>query len=485
MKLYNKENLKNSRIFFDKNPPKFMMILIYFTLFIILLSVLASSKLRKNYIVKANGQVSDSEISYLSSNINGSIIEIKAKEGDFVKEGDLVLVISNWEENTQREEYKKALEENIKKIEILERYRKSLDDNENHLEDSGVEQEYYGKVEYYLQSLDSEKKNQSFTEEDMEKKKNKLSEKISEKNKIYNKLEGLEENKNYYKNLIKYYENLAYEISNLESQLAELRISELPDEKLIKDKEIELKTKKDEYRENNEVLKLESESELKYQESKSKIESLESEIEGLREEIVQLERQNSNYLSQANQIYFQFINEIGNELKNIEKADNDLKMNISILEKRDQNYEILAPKTGHIHYINSIKEGVNIQINQTIAEISKLQDHNYYIETLINVSDISKVKKGQDVEVALIGVNTYKYGTLKGKLKSIENGLFTVQTQDGNSSFYKAIIEVKDKKLVKGRDEIPLLISMPVEARIIYDKESYLDYFLEKISFRN
>lgn len=85
MKLYNKENLKNSRIFFDKNPPKFMMILIYFTLFIILLSVLASSKLRKNYIVKANGQVSDSEISYLSSNINGSIIEIKAKEGDFVK----------------------------------------------------------------------------------------------------------------------------------------------------------------------------------------------------------------------------------------------------------------------------------------------------------------------------------------------------------------------------------------------------------------
>ncbi|MFL8887127.1 hypothetical protein ACWOAQ_00955 [Helcococcus kunzii] len=31
---------------------------------------------------------------------------------------------------------------------------------------------------------------------------------------------------------------------------------------------------------------------------------------------------------------------------------------------------------------------------------------------------------------------------------------------------------------------IPLVLSMPVEARIIYDKETYLDYILEKLSFK-
>lgn len=63
--------------------------------------------------------------------------------------------------------------------------------------------------------------------------------------------------------------------------------------------------------------------------------------------------------------------------------------------------------------------------------------------------------------------------------------MFTVQTQEGNNSFYKAKIEIEDKKLIKDYEEIPIIFSMPVEARIIYDKETYLDYFLEKLNFKN
>lgn len=63
--------------------------------------------------------------------------------------------------------------------------------------------------------------------------------------------------------------------------------------------------------------------------------------------------------------------------------------------------------------------------------------------------------------------------------------MFTVQTQEGDNSFYKAKIEIEDKKLIKDYEEIPIILSMPVEARIIYDKETYLDYFLEKLNFKN
>lgn len=485
MKLYSKDKLKNSRIFFDKKPPKFMIFLVYFTLFSLVLLVFASNKIKKNYVVKANGQISDSQMSYLSSNINGTIKEIKANEGDFVEAGDVILSISNGEENTQRKEYEKILQENKKKIELLNSFRKSLDDKKNYLKDSGIEQEYYGKVEYYIQELNSEKQNKSFTNKDIEKKENKLKEKISEKSELSNSLGDLEENINYYNSLVKYYENLSYEISDLENELSQLKINEASIEKEISKKESELNAKKIDYRENSEVQKKESEAESKYQEAKSKIEALDREIESLNQDLEQLERQNSAVSSQAKQIYYQFVNEIGNELKNIEKIDSEIKMNISVLEKKDQNYEILASRSGYIHYINSIKEGVNIQINQTIAEISNLKDDNYYVDSFINVSDISKVKKDQDVDVAIVGVNTYKYGTLKGKITSIENGLFTVQTQEGNNSFYKATIEVEDKKLIKNDEEIPIILSMPVEARIIYDKETYLDYFLEKLSFKN
>ncbi|MDO4605606.1 MAG: biotin/lipoyl-binding protein [Helcococcus sp.] len=115
MKLYSKDKLKDSRIFFDKRPPKFMIFLVYFTLIILILLLFAASRINKNYIVKANGQISDKNIIYTSSNVNGSIKEIKAKEGSFVKEGDVILIISNGEENIQRKEYVKILEDNKSK----------------------------------------------------------------------------------------------------------------------------------------------------------------------------------------------------------------------------------------------------------------------------------------------------------------------------------------------------------------------------------
>lgn len=374
MKLYNKDNLKNSRIFFDKKPPKFMTFLVYFTLFSLIVLVFASNKIKKNYVVKASGQIADRQMSYVSSNINGTIKEIIADEGDFVKKGEVILNISNGEENTQRKEYEKILEENSNKKKLLEKYRKSLDERKNYLKDLGSEQEYYGKVEYYLQTLNSEQQNKDFTNKDIESKKNKIDEKISEKNELIKSLSNLEDNKNYYSDLVKYYENLGYEISDLENELSELKINEFSKEKEISIKESELKAKKIEYRKNSEVQKKESETESKYQEVKSKIEALYGEIESLKQELEQLERQNSSASTQSKQIYFQFVNEIGNELKNIEKSDTEIKMNISILEKRDRNYRLLAPMSGYIHYINSIKEGFNIQINQTIAEISKLKD---------------------------------------------------------------------------------------------------------------
>ncbi|MDO4605610.1 MAG: efflux RND transporter periplasmic adaptor subunit, partial [Helcococcus sp.] len=233
MKLYNKENLKNSRIFFDKRPPKFMIFLVYFTLIILILLLFAASRINKNYIVKANGQISDKNIKYISSNINGTIKEVKAKEGTFVKRGDIILVVSNGEENIQRKEYEKILENNRLKKELLVKYRKSLDEKTNYLSDSGVEQEYYGKVEYYLGAIKSENQSEKFTSEDINKKQKKLNEKINEKDTLNSSLNKLEKNKNYYKDLVKYYEKLNFTILDLQEEITKLKDSEQPDQELI------------------------------------------------------------------------------------------------------------------------------------------------------------------------------------------------------------------------------------------------------------
>lgn len=483
MKLYNKENLKNSRIFFDKNPPKFMIFLIYFIVFILIIGIYASSKINKNYIVKAQGQILDKNVAYISSNVNGSIKEIVKKEGDFVKSGDTILIISNGEENTQRLEYKNILKENEEKIKLLKKYRKSLDEKKNLLKDEGSEQEYYGKVEYYLNSLKNESQSSGFTNEDISKKENKINEKISEKEKLNSKISKLEEDKKYYADLVKYYEELNYKIMDLEEEILNYQNSSNIDEKILKEKQNKLKDLKVEYRKftkvQEEKLKIDSE----YENIKSKYEGLKTEIESLKDEISQLTRQKLAG-KQSEQIYLQFVNEIGSEIKNIEKTNLDIKMNISVLKNRDTNYEIKANKDGQIHYVNPLKEGVNVQVNQTLIELSKLDKNNFYVDTYINIYDISKVKVNQEVDIAILGVNTYKYGTLKGKLVVIEDGVVNIQGQEGNNSFYKAKVEIENKYLEKNNEKIELLLSMPVEARIIYDKETYLEYVLEKLNFR-
>ena len=117
---------------------------------------------------------------------------LKRKKEHLLKEGDVILVVSNGEENIQRKEYEKILENNRLKKELLVKYRKSLDEKTNYLSDSGVEQEYYGKVEYYLGAIKSENQSEKFTSEDINKKQKKLNEKINEKDTLNLSLNKLE-----------------------------------------------------------------------------------------------------------------------------------------------------------------------------------------------------------------------------------------------------------------------------------------------------
>ena len=55
MKLYNKSELRYSRVFFDKRPPAYIFILIFSTAFILVGAIFGAANIPKNYIVKANG----------------------------------------------------------------------------------------------------------------------------------------------------------------------------------------------------------------------------------------------------------------------------------------------------------------------------------------------------------------------------------------------------------------------------------------------
>ena len=126
MKLYNKSELRYSRIFFDKKPPAFVFILIISTAIILIGALIGAAYTPKNYIVKA---------------------------------GDVIVSLSSGQEGLQASSLNKQLEKLRAKEAIFQKFEQSLNEKYNHMSNSGEEQEYYGKVEYYLSQLNSENYN--------------------------------------------------------------------------------------------------------------------------------------------------------------------------------------------------------------------------------------------------------------------------------------------------------------------------------------
>lgn len=420
MKLYQKSELKDSRIFFDKQPPMFLTIFIVFTLFMIIFAIWMSSWMSKSYIVEANGVITTSDNIYISSLSDGVLTNLKIKEGTFVKKGDVLFEISTGSEGIQYSALQRQISNTKDKMTAINKYIDSLNKKKNKMSNSGTEQEYYEKVRYYLSSLDDENQTKENNQNSLKQKEEKKTKKEQE-------------------------------IQSLKDQISKLKDTE--------------------------------EDKIKKEELNSSLETKQSELESLQEEINQLNQTSS---SQAEQTKIQLISEAGNTRTTLQSTLVELEGQLKAYQSQDALTTVEASQEGYVHYLSTVKEGVTIQKGQTVAEISTNKDDQMIVEAYIQATDISKVKLNNDVKVAINGVNIQKYGTLNGKLVSIDSGTLTQETEQGNIVLYKCLVSLDNKQLHStDGSQIDVIKSMPVVARIVYEKETYLDWLLELLSFRN
>lgn len=418
MKLYQRNELKDARIFFDKKPPIFLTIFIIFTLFLVITALLVSSILSKTYIVEAQGTITTEDNTYLGSLSDGILVEMKCPEGTMVNKDDVLFTVSNGSEGVQYQSLTNQLEQLQQKITVMDKYIDSLNKGVNKMSNSGLEQEYYGKVEYYLTLIKEESNTTKNNQEQIKKKEEKKQTKQKE-------------------------------ITDINTKISTLTTSE--------------------------------EDVAKKEELTSSLETKQSELESLQTEIEQLQQSTS---SQANQTKLQLISEVGTARTTVETSKLEIEGQLAAYKSQDSLLEVKANQTGYVHYLTPLKQGMAIQKTQTIAEISKNEDNLKIVEAYINATDITKVKVGDDVNIAINGVNTQKYGTLKAKLEKIDIGTITQETSNGNVVLYRCTISIKEQELKASNGEtIKAIKSMPVVARIIYEKETYLDWILELLSF--
>lgn len=106
MREYSIEELKSSRMIYDRNPPRLLMaIIIAIALMLVLICAWAAVNERTE-VVKASGLVASSDSGYVSSQASGVVIEVFCGEGDEVSEGDAVVSIDSADAKSQASAYK-------------------------------------------------------------------------------------------------------------------------------------------------------------------------------------------------------------------------------------------------------------------------------------------------------------------------------------------------------------------------------------------
>ncbi|WP_159519870.1 hypothetical protein [Erysipelothrix urinaevulpis] len=67
----------------------------------------------------------------------------------------------------------------------------------------------------------------------------------------------------------------------------------------------------------------------------------------------------------------------------------------------------------------------------------------------------------------------------------INTGTIPHESKEGNALLYRVKIN-SNSYVYKSKDEsMEIISSMPVEARIVYEKETYLDWMLNMLSLKN
>ena len=397
--------------------------------------------------------------------------------------------MTNGQEGLQVESLTKQLSKAREKLEAMDLYQKSLEDKVNYMSNSGVEQEYYGYIEYYLLQLKSESYSDNTQLETLNNrlaKRNTLTNEINDLQTKINSIVIPQVDDSNLKSLENTYNSKNLELENLKNELSTINdpIQNDKQKNKINSLENEIAEIDNTIQDINKKIREKVNAENEIDKFNTQIQTKNSELVALKEEIQTLQNQINNPSSQTGQMFSQLTAELGKARANLQTQITELEANITMYGSQAKIYTITAQNDGILHYVSPLKVGMSVQQNQVIAEISTQQEENYLVEAYVNATDIAKIHVGDSVKVAVSGVNTMKYGTIKGKLVSIDSGTINQETKTGNLILYRIVITIDEYQLKSKKDTIQLIKSMPVEARIIYEKETYLEWVLEMLNFK-
>ena len=163
---------------------------------------------------------------------------------------------------------------------------------------------------------------------------------------------------------------------------------------------------------------------------------------------------------------------------------NDLLAEISRLQESNQalrdkfnRTEITAPLKGVIKQVMVNTIGGVIKPGMDVLEIVPLDD-SLLIEARVTPADIAFIHPGQEVMVKITAYDFSIYGGLTGKIENI--GADTI-SDDNNLSYYKIRVRTNKSKFGSEGNPLPIIPGMSARVDILTGKKTILHYLLKPV----
>lgn len=368
LKVYNLNEITDSRVLYDKNPPKFMAFIILIVLSLIIAFLVWVNVSIKTYVVKSQGIVTTDDKTNIMTNVTGEINSVNVIEGKEVKAGDVLFTINAIDSNLQLHQVNAQLVYDNKRITLLKR------------------------AEQYA-----------------EKGINKFNKNNADELEFYNRLQD---------NYTKY---------------AEYNV----DEKALK-------------------------------------------AQGYTDE--QIKQQQQAIATKLKELHYETVLSFTTERTQYEADKAKLQGQISALKKSLDSYKIIAEISGKIHLDTQITPGMVLQQGNSLGSISDTSK-GLIIENTLQSSERPKISTGDEVSIAIVGLNQAEFGTINGKVMSIDQDA-NIDSQKGNVYFNVKVEPEKTFLIDKKGEKVNLTLGMITETRVKYEKITYMKYFLEQIGIK-
>jgi multidrug resistance efflux pump len=513
------KDMSDSTEVYESKPNRFLVYTIYLILTILVVAVLWMAFFKMDIVAKSNGVFKGSTAAYeISSGVTGSVKETHIENGQYVKEGDVLYVLSIDDLSNTILSYQNELEAAQDRLEILLAHEKSLDGDKTELEalnDNPYYMEFLNRRELLYANMSLNESDTSGHVTLYQGNVDSISETLADYNVKIDKLNAVKQcivDQNntfdssesiYYSMVSSYLASYSYTSVQYDNQINEYQRQIDEYEEQIKnvtkvaqtgnttvDVETLKKQKKALITTRNSVQKEKTQALMNLE--LQQITTIEQQISGYNDTILSLETNLTSARLQLDAVNgvdnevqetVTILTEKGNIAAEILTYEDKLKECETYLKNYDiqnDNCIIKANVSGYFYISQELKNGSFVQEGTSIGTIYPEAESKYYAEIYVENTDIAKIKEGQEVKFEIDAYSSSEYGYFEGTVANIAKDI----SVDQSTGYAYYLVRVKcDNMTLKGKDgeEATLMNGMACQAKIVIDEKNVLTYLLEKI----